>query len=362
METFFRFEKKGQLIEFPNRMPKPGPYYPCLVRMNQIHNFPFEYALYFSTDHDLGKGGIWLYVCNGIPSESKNWISYDEAILDGNFKYLKKKPKQNPIYIDRKQGMGHMETPYANIINGKMYLTYHKNFLRSFGRNQPTLLSTSDDGINFQRINGNRDSIILRNRLKNSHTGYFRWATNPFHRFDYKYVGYSLYQGGKNFKTAMWGSNDAINWQIKQIFACLDGVGMKEKDKILNWHTIDPNFIQRIDEDEYITIADASDRAWGNQTRKTELYEVFIAGDGKTLTRKTRKILSVNPLNSLDNEEIATPAIIKVCESIHLIYIGTTKKSSLNSVMAAIGKFNTAASLTEKLASEEVKKNFEGQH
>ena len=78
-------------------MSDPGPYYPSLVEMRAVPNFPFEYALYFSTDHHRHEGGIWLYLCNGIPTEPKNWKSYDQAVKDGDFNYLSVKPKKNPI-------------------------------------------------------------------------------------------------------------------------------------------------------------------------------------------------------------------------------------------------------------------------
>ena len=32
----------------------PGPCFTCLVKMDQVDGFPYEYALYFSTDHDRG--------------------------------------------------------------------------------------------------------------------------------------------------------------------------------------------------------------------------------------------------------------------------------------------------------------------
>ncbi len=86
--AFFIFEKKGILISKPEEMPKPGPYYPCLLKMNEIQDFPFDHALYFSTDHHFGKGGIWLYLCNGVPSDEKNWISYNQAVSEGHFDYL----------------------------------------------------------------------------------------------------------------------------------------------------------------------------------------------------------------------------------------------------------------------------------
>ena len=45
------------------------------------------------------------------------------------------------------------------------------------------LLATSKDGVNFARINGYRDSVILDSDPKyeagHGHTGYFRWRPNP---------------------------------------------------------------------------------------------------------------------------------------------------------------------------------------
>ncbi len=78
-DTHFTFEKRGKLISRPPGMPTPGPYYPTLVKMEQVSRFPYDYALYFSTDHDRGKGGIWLYVCNGSPTDAANWKSYEKS-------------------------------------------------------------------------------------------------------------------------------------------------------------------------------------------------------------------------------------------------------------------------------------------
>ena len=59
-QAHFVFDKQGPLISRPNGMPT-GPYWPTLIKMDEVKGFPYEYALYFSTDHS-GKGGIWLYV------------------------------------------------------------------------------------------------------------------------------------------------------------------------------------------------------------------------------------------------------------------------------------------------------------
>ena len=84
-DSFFTFWKNGPLFKKPEGMGSPGPYYPTLVDMDGVEDFPFDYALYFSTDHHTAEGGIWLYVCNGAPSDPKNWKSYDRAVADGDF-------------------------------------------------------------------------------------------------------------------------------------------------------------------------------------------------------------------------------------------------------------------------------------
>lgn len=61
--TYFKFQKTGTLVKRPQDMPKPGPYWPTLVSMEAVKDFPFDYALYFSTDHHRGKGGI-LQCCS----------------------------------------------------------------------------------------------------------------------------------------------------------------------------------------------------------------------------------------------------------------------------------------------------------
>jgi len=124
-------------------MPRPGPYFPTLVDMREFEKFPFDFALYFSPDH-ADPGGIWLYLCNGVPTKRENWGSHDKAAANGAFDHLERKPEQNPIFTDYRHG-DHMETPSANVINGKVYMTYHTHA----GRGQSTVLAVSNDGIHF---------------------------------------------------------------------------------------------------------------------------------------------------------------------------------------------------------------------
>ena len=355
--THFSFEKRGKLISRPEGMPKPGPYYTTLVKMDQVDRFPYDYALYFSTDHDRGKGGIWLYVCNGSPSDAGNWKSYDQAVGAGGFDYLREKPAANPIFVDRVQGW-QTETPHANVIDGTVYMTYHN---AGAGHSQSTLLATSRDGVNFTRINGDKDSVILdydpKQDIGNGHTGYFRWRPNPFPGLDHKYVGYSLHGGGDDFHGAMWASNDAIDWDKLQVFDAIEGHAV-EGDRIVRRRAIDPNSITDLGNGEYVAICSIGHRSSGGRARVLELYEVYLAGDGKALTRRGRKILGNGPPGAYDEEELDGAATVVVGDTWHLVYVGTKGKGRENTVMGAVGKFDGLAPRSPGLPPKDQTRDF----
>jgi len=345
--THFNFERVGQIISPTPDMNGPGPYYTCLVDMNDVEEFPFEYALYFSTDHVGAGSGIWLYVCNGIPSVAEHWKSYDQAVHDGDFDYLESKPAQNPIFVDTTQGSS-TETPHANVIDGTVYMTYHNAHVGEHG-SQSTILSTSPDGVNFSRINGDQDSVILhQERSGYEHTGYFRWGPNPFAGVAYDYVGYSLYGGGKNFRSAMWGSNNAIDWDLVEVFIPTEGYAV-EGDNILIWHQLDPNTITSIGNGEYIAITTGGNRASGAEARIVEAYEIFLADDGKTMTRQSRKIMAQGVAGADDEEEVAEPTTIRIGDTWHMIYVGVKNGGGVNTVLGATGKLNMNAPVSQPL-------------
>ena len=355
----YEFTKQGQLITPRPEMPEPGPYYTCLVSMTDVDGFPFDYALYFSTDHDKEEGGIWLHLCDGDPTEATNWMSYGDAARAGRFDHLDGKPTANPIYLDTVQGDGHTETAHANVINGTVFLTYHKD---SCGHNQATLLATSTDGINFSRLNGDADSIILdyepSERHGDGHTGYFRWTTNPFPDIDHCYVGYSLHGGGDDFHSAIWGSDDAIQWNRLDILDPIPGFAVPSDDMELIWHEIDPASITQLDEDEYIAICGVGTRASGGVARITELYEIFLGADGRTLKRECRKILGVEPGKD-DAEELASPTSVLIDGTQHLVYIGAKEEGTVNTIMSARGKIDRCAKKSAKLHKSEQRRHVQ---
>mgnify|MGYP006422480227 CR=1 FL=1 len=333
------FEKIGPLINRPEGMPEPGPYYTSLVDLRDFSALPYDFALYCSTDHHPGEGGIWLFLCKGCPTEAGIWLSYDEALASGDLDHLETKPKSNPILLDPVQGNGHTETPHAQLIDGKIYLSYHKN---NIPPTQATLLATSTDGLNFERIHGEKDSVVLRYDTSTSygdgHTGYFRWGPNPYAEQSEAYCGYSLHGGGKDYFSCYWVSEDAIHWKRKGVLRPIEGMGTPQENHMLIWHEMDPASIRKVGEDTYLGLCCMGNRASGSDARITEIVEVTLAGDGITLLGEVRPVLEV--AGELESNELASPTGIWMDGTYHLIYVGAGNNSSVNTIMGAKGKLS----------------------
>lgn len=346
----YQFTKHKSLITAPASLPGPGPYYTSIVEMTELSDFPFRYALFFSTDHHNGPGGLWVYFCDTSPADGP-WISYDEAVANGDFDYLSDKPAANPIFIDTVQGNGHTETPHVNIIDGQVYLSYHKNGIE---QTQRTILALSHDGINYRRIHGEADSVILRDAAEDpgdGHTGYFRWSKNPFSGIAHPYIGYSLHGGGNNYYSALWGSDDAKSWKRLEILIPIEGQAVDGDDRMIVWHEMDPASIRPLGNGEYVGICGVGNRASGAAARIVELYAVYLAADGCTLTRPSEKILSVGATGTDDAEELTSPALIEYEGQLQLLYVGAQKNGSINTVMSALGTFDADAIPAEQLDS-----------
>lgn len=355
--THYTFTRRGPLIGPVAAMPGPGPYYSCLVDMRSLEAFPADYALYFSTDHDPGDGGIWLYLCSGSPSDAASWRSYDAAVMAGDFDHVKGRPAANPIFRDPVQGNGHTETPHVNLVDGRVYMTYHKNGIEN---TQRTLLATAADGVVFERLHGPEDSVILRyapgQRPGDGHTGYFRWAPNPFPGIDRRFVGYSLHGGGDIYHSAVWASDDAVNWQVLDVLRPTEGHAMPD-DQILIWHDIDPASFMPLKNGEFVGICGGGNRASGAAARIVELYEVYVGEDGRTLTRPSRKLLGCRPFNP-DAEELSSPTSLLIDGLRQLVYVGTTGNGGVNTVMGATGTFDGSAAKAVALPEAERRRHI----
>jgi hypothetical protein len=176
---------------------------------------------------------------------------------------------------------------------------------------------------------------------------------------DYKYVGYSLHGGGNNFHGAMWASNDAVKWDRIQIFDAIEGYAV-EGNGIVRRRAIAPNSITSLGNGEFVALCCIGNRSSGGRARVLELYEVYLAADGKTLTREGRKVLSNGPPGSYDEEEIDGPTVIRIGDTWHLIYVGAKGKASVNTIMGATGKLNLSAPKSTELKPEDRKRDYHG--
>lgn len=328
--------KQGFLFSKEPEMPGPGPYFPSVLDLRGFAAFPFDYACYFSTDHVNGEGGIWLYVCLGDPGCPDNWSSYDEWVATGRVNPGEGRPLGNPVFVDRVQGNGHTETPCAGVVDGKVYLTYHKCGLDV---GQATLLAVSEDGIYFERIHGLVDSVVLPQHSSvpedNPHTGYFRWAENPFSCIPEKYLGYSLYVGGMDCRSAQWVSHDAVNWRLRKVLPLPEGLGIAEKDRLLDWHELEPASIRPEPGGGYCALGVGGTRACGGLARIHEIYRVFLSEDGTEFIRDAEKLLVNGPADSGDAEELSTPVSLFREDHVLLVYVGTSGQAGRNRLMTA---------------------------
>ena len=89
-----------------------------------------------------------------------------------------------------------------------------------------------------------------------------------------------------------------------------------------------------------------------------ELYEIFLASDGKALTRQGRKILGNGPPGFYDAEELETPTTIVIGNTWHMIYIGTRNRARENTVLGAVGKLDLSAPRPPELSHEDQTRDF----
>lgn len=331
----YGFEKIGKVIDSPNEC-----YFPSLVDYRDVSWFPFDFAIYTSTDH--GAGGIYLYCCNGDPRESSNWMTYDAALAAGWFDGVRGAPASNPIYTNT-EGNSDTESPCVNIVGNQVYLTMHNSGFTKGGDNlQLTLLAISDDGITFTDYDNGSGSAVILNADGDDelHTGYFKWAANPFRNVSYDYIGYALKRGGDQSCMCMWGSNDAKTWvEISHLHHNRYGMGFTDGLQ-LNLINIDIKNIRRMSGDIYYTLCDVSDGTAGAGVGSRQLYGIYLEGDGYTVNRIARLELDNGAASSYDEAECTSPCTLSYNGS-DLLFYQSKSALDVNTVSVAEGDLAT---------------------
>jgi rhodanese-related sulfurtransferase len=152
-------------------------------------------------------------------------------------------------------------------------------------------------------------------------------------------------------------SNDAVEWNKLQVFDAIEGHAV-DGERIVRRRAVDPNSITHLGEGEYVAICSIGNRSSGGRARVLELYEVYLAEDGKTLTRKSRKILGNGPSGAHDEEELDGATTVLIGNTWHMIYVGTRGKAGENTIMGAVGRLDKSAPRSPPLPREERTRDF----
>ncbi len=336
----------GKIIDKPVGMPTAGPYYPTIVNMSDIANFPFDWAIYFSTDHDANDGGIWLYVANGDPTVAANWKSYDQAVLDGDFDYLSSKPSVNPIYVDTVQGK-QTETPRCQIINGTLVMTYQNDGQTN---GQATLRAKSTDGVNFIR-----DGVVCSYSVGGltgpggDHTGYFDWGRNPFPDVPYDWVGYGLSSDGLSGYTAQWGTNDPVNgqWTLIAIMQKLRGRALGQVNSGLIYKVTQTcvDGVRNLGNGIFAMPVVIGEASAGGGIVSNRIFECYYDSTGRNVVRTPRLLVGLGASGTFNDNYVAQPSMEKWGRKDVMVY--GANDGTTHSVGIAVREAFIKPSLTE---------------
>lgn len=286
----YQFTDRGIVVERPaSQGSNRGCFSPTIIPTANITGWqaPYDWILYFSTDHVNGSGGTWAVLVSGDPTDSNNWVDYDTAIANGDFDYLPSKPSGNPVYIDTVSAGTQTETPCARVIDGVVYLTTHNNSGPSYDggdiREQTTAIATSSDGINFTR-QGYVLTYDPRFGAGTGHTGYFEWDVNDGKlNYPHTYIGYSI----AGDYSALWGTDVVTNqWELLQVWKKDVGRVVENVSGYTNPElvmTLSPSSLVKQDDGSLMALAEIREQGEGGaQLVPRFSIPVLVADDGFT--------------------------------------------------------------------------------
>lgn len=295
----YEFTDRGIVVTRPaSQGSNRGCFSPTIIETKDITGWqaPYDWILYFSTDHATGSGGIWAVLVKGDPTDTANWVDYDTALANGDFDYLPEKPAKNQIFVDKESAGTQTETPCARVIDGVVYLTTHNNSGPGYDggdiREQTTSLHTSTDGLNFTW----RGYILTydpRFGAGTGHTGYLEWDLNNG-KLDYphNYIGYSI----AGDYSALWGTYELIDsssqtqsaarWELLQVWKKDLGRVVENVSGYANPElvmTLSPSSLVKQDDGSLMALAEIREQgAGGAQLVPRFSIPVLIADDGFT--------------------------------------------------------------------------------
>ncbi|MEM6260145.1 MAG: hypothetical protein AAGI37_17860 [Planctomycetota bacterium] len=322
-------------------------YFPHFVDMRDNAAWPSDWAIYTSTDHDTGDGGIYLLIGDGDPASPTNVKTYAEADADGDFDSFASHPSTAYIFRYTTEG-NQTETPCVVKVGSTYYLTWH-NFIS--GETQRTMIATSTDGLNFTAADISGGSAIILDESSVVHNGYMKWGLNPFSKIPYTYVGFGLANGPSGEGStpfngnAWWGTNDlSAKWDLIRKVSWRDGtaMGVEANRGGLTNGTLP---IHKNSAGEWVQIVNGQTAGGGGGLKDVELYEVVLDDEAKPV-REARKLLGVG--STFDNKELDRPHVFEWDGQTRVLYTGVDTNNN-NELCIATATFDPGAELATPL-------------
>jgi len=325
-------------------------YYPCPIDTSEIEDWPWTVTVFASDDHSP-TGKICAYGAVGDPTDPDNWETYAEALALGRFDAFPVKPATNNFL---QWSTNSTETPAITKIGSVWYMTVHVDL---GSNNQPTGLATSTDLLTWTwHDRGDGFPWVCDGAIEqyfassDAHRGYFRWGENAFPDFPYAYFGMGLYGGGSRPMNIVRGSNDGIAW----VEYALRNDHRFEDETLpafwgIKWPDFDPASVRDAGGGEFVFIGSCGDIASGAEERFSDLYEIYVGRDGRTLTRKPRLLLTRGGSGSTDENELAQPALIEYDGQLLCFYQGADADND-NSLHLAIATYSESSAKPDPIS------------
>lgn len=319
-------------------------YFLSVIDVSTITGYPWDFGIYSSTDHS-SLGGIYA---GGLKtgtsgSVAANYEHYNAAVARGAFDSFGTKPAANPIYTDAMIGYDSVETPDIMKVGANFEMLAQTAVAGN--DHQPTFKTSSTDMLNFvNHDRGDGEAFVIafdthdKYPHSNYHRGYFRRGTNIFPDVPYVYVGYGLYGGGANGpNNMMYGSNDGTTWvELGLVTEVGFTDGSTPNDFGMWWNSLDPKSIRDAGGGEFVALCTFGTFAAGGAARVTKIYEVYIAGDGRTITRSPRLVIDTGGVGADDEDECSHPVLYDHNGTLLLFYQGADATADNHTMLATV--------------------------
>lgn len=306
----------------PEMTTSNGPYYPHLMDTQDEVDFPADYAIFYSTDHDTGIGGIYLTVgrIDGAEPTGIKWLDYTAAVTVGWFDSVASKPSANPIISTNAAGFEQIETPTIIKVGSTWRMHIQSDNVTGYRYNQATIEATSTDLLNWT-MPGSRSTLKLTipdtDCIGDGHTGYSKPGPNPFPDLinpstsePWVWLSYSLAAGTAYSCSAQWGSDDGINWTR---LANIHPVSGLLSDFMTDWRTswlgIDTRNIRAKGDGTFIALTHCTAVGSGGDIIPGGVYELTLDNLGRDVVAEPVALLMPDGAG-YNADRIQTPSVL----------------------------------------------------